>query len=396
MPGRYREHLCGGEQLLRAAIEGRVRLVAELGREEHELLARIAHRSYIDRRTQSEIADEFGLSRPKVQRLLDRARASGVVEVHIEVPMGLDLDLERRLVDTFDLAEAIVTPVPVPTPRRNVPPWRAAAARYLERRLDDGSVVAVSHGRDTGAVPSLLPTGRRPSTACSPAPMGGSPDGRRTHQPQRDLPGARRPLRRAGREPLRPGVRRERRDARPAARAGRHRRTPSRWRPTPTSPWSGSAAPTTPAPWCAADASPSRRSDGYVAREPWATCSATTSTSTERAHPRPTQQPPDRALHRRPASCRHRGGGGERRGEASGDPRCPPRRDRRCVDRGRSQRRSGARPGRSRRWMNAGGPNPGHREAGVRSSGTAWRRSTSSTTCRWRRCSLPPKSSGRR
>ncbi len=86
-------------------------MVAELSREEHELLARIAHRSYIDRRTQSEIADEFGLSRPKVQRLLDRARATGVVEVHIEVPMGLDLDLERRLVDAFDLAEAIVSPV---------------------------------------------------------------------------------------------------------------------------------------------------------------------------------------------------------------------------------------------------------------------------------------------
>ncbi len=194
-------------------------MVAELGRDEHELLARISHRWYVDRRTQSEIADEFGLSRPKVQRLLDRARATGVVEVHIEAPMGLDLDLEQRLVDAFRLDEAIVTPVP----RRSGVDQRAgvarAAARYLERRLGDGSVVAVSHGRDTGAVPRYFrPAGEHRLRVRRGD--GRLPHGRRTHQPQRDLPGARRPLRRAGRDPVRPGLRRQRRDARPAARAG--------------------------------------------------------------------------------------------------------------------------------------------------------------------------------
>jgi DNA-binding transcriptional regulator LsrR (DeoR family) len=62
----------------------------ELSRDEHELLARIARRSYVDGRTQGEIAAEFGLSRPKVQRLLERARATGVVDIHIDVPLGVD------------------------------------------------------------------------------------------------------------------------------------------------------------------------------------------------------------------------------------------------------------------------------------------------------------------
>ena len=35
-----------------------------MGPEEFELLARIAHRYYIDGRTQEEAAREFGLSRP--------------------------------------------------------------------------------------------------------------------------------------------------------------------------------------------------------------------------------------------------------------------------------------------------------------------------------------------
>ena len=127
-------------------------MLAELSRDEHELLARIAHRSLIDRRTQGEIADEFGLSRPKVQRLLDRARSAGVVEIHIDVPQGLDLELESRLAERFRLTESVVSPSHA-DPESQREAVARNAARYLERSLRDGDVVAVSHGRDTGAVP---------------------------------------------------------------------------------------------------------------------------------------------------------------------------------------------------------------------------------------------------
>ena len=50
-------------------------------------------------------AREFGLSRPKVQRLLERARWAGVVDIHIEVPPWLHLDLEDDLRERFGLAE---------------------------------------------------------------------------------------------------------------------------------------------------------------------------------------------------------------------------------------------------------------------------------------------------
>ncbi|HEY7045029.1 MAG TPA: sugar-binding transcriptional regulator [Nocardioidaceae bacterium] len=147
--------------------------MVDLDREEHELLARVARRWYVDRRTQGEIAAEFGLSRPKVQRLLDRARATGVVEVHIEVPMGMDLDLEHRFVDLFGLKAAIVSPsVPDPDEQRVLVARRAA--RYLEQLVGDGSVVAVSHGRDIGAVPrQFRPIG--PIDCVFASAMGGSP-----------------------------------------------------------------------------------------------------------------------------------------------------------------------------------------------------------------------------
>ncbi len=145
----------------------------ELRQEEFELLARIAHRYYVDDSTQEEIAREFGLSRPKVQRLLDRARRAGVVDIHIQAPPGLNLDLEDDLRRTFHLADAIVGP-PRSDPQSQREAVARCAARYLERRVSNGSVVAVSHGRDTGELPRFFRTERRVDCTFVSA-MGGSP-----------------------------------------------------------------------------------------------------------------------------------------------------------------------------------------------------------------------------
>ena len=141
--------------------------------DEFELLARMAHRYYADGRTQEEVAREFGLSRPKVQRLLERARWTGVVDIHIETPPWLHLDLEKQLRGTFRLSEAIVSPARS-DPQAQREEVARSAARYLERRLQDGTVVAVSHGRDTGEVPRFFRPGRRLDCTFVSA-MGGSP-----------------------------------------------------------------------------------------------------------------------------------------------------------------------------------------------------------------------------
>jgi DNA-binding transcriptional regulator LsrR (DeoR family) len=148
-------------------------LTLERSGAERELLARIAHRWYVDDRTQTEIAKEFGLSRPKVQRLLQRARQSGVVRIHIEAPLGVDLGLESRLIELFGLTDAIVSPSTADSASQRDGVARGAAG-YLEQRLRDGMVVAVSHGRDTGAIPRHF----RPATpvdALFVSAMGGSP-----------------------------------------------------------------------------------------------------------------------------------------------------------------------------------------------------------------------------
>jgi DNA-binding transcriptional regulator LsrR (DeoR family) len=145
----------------------------DLSPDEFELLARIAHRYYVDGMTQEALAREFSLSRPKVQRLLERARTTKVVDIRIATPPWLHLDLEQALCRRFGLADVIVASArPDPAGQRDE--VARAAARFLERRLGDGAVVAVSHGRDTGEVPRHFRPAQRPQVTFVSA-MGGSP-----------------------------------------------------------------------------------------------------------------------------------------------------------------------------------------------------------------------------
>jgi DNA-binding transcriptional regulator LsrR (DeoR family) len=139
----------------------------------HELLVRVASMYYLDNMSQEDIGRALGLSRPKVQRLLDRARKEGVVEIRIHALPSLNLDLETQLKSNFDLREAIVAPSHpnAQTQRESV---ARAAANYLQRQLRDDMVVAVGMGRDTGAIPNFFNPHRNVDCTFVSA-MGGSP-----------------------------------------------------------------------------------------------------------------------------------------------------------------------------------------------------------------------------
>src|SRR3954466_6641900 len=72
------------------------------------LTASVARRYYIDGRSKVEIADEFRLSRFKVARLLESARASGLVRIDIDSPGSIDVGLSGQVQDAFGLQHAIV------------------------------------------------------------------------------------------------------------------------------------------------------------------------------------------------------------------------------------------------------------------------------------------------
>jgi DNA-binding transcriptional regulator LsrR (DeoR family) len=121
------------------------------------LTASIARRYYIDGRSKTDIADEFGLSRFKVARLLDAALESGLVRIEIRSEGGLDVDLSARLQDRFGLQHSVV----VDTPDDDAESLRGdlgrAAARLLVEILTPDDVLGLAWARAVSAMARALP-----------------------------------------------------------------------------------------------------------------------------------------------------------------------------------------------------------------------------------------------
>jgi DNA-binding transcriptional regulator LsrR (DeoR family) len=115
-------------------------------------LGKLAWLYYVDGLTQKDIGERVGLSRLKVVRLLQQARAEGIVEINIASDLKLNTELARALESQFSLKEAIVTE-PIDNPESADIIGRAGA-HYLNRVLGDQIQLGIGMGR---TIASLLP-----------------------------------------------------------------------------------------------------------------------------------------------------------------------------------------------------------------------------------------------
>jgi DNA-binding transcriptional regulator LsrR (DeoR family) len=118
--------------------------------------AAIARRYYLDGRSKSAIAEEFGVTRFKVARLLHDAVVSGLVRIQIALPAELDAELSDDLGACFGLTRAIV----VNTPDEGEDSLRQGlgqgAADLLAELVGDGETLGVSWGRTLTAMSARL------------------------------------------------------------------------------------------------------------------------------------------------------------------------------------------------------------------------------------------------
>jgi DNA-binding transcriptional regulator LsrR (DeoR family) len=121
------------------------------------LTASIARRYYIDGRSKMDIADEFGMSRFKVARLLESALESGLVRIEIRAEGGIDVDLSARIQDRFGLQHSVV----VDTADDDAESLRAhlgrAAAQLLAEILTPADVLGLAWARAVSAMARELP-----------------------------------------------------------------------------------------------------------------------------------------------------------------------------------------------------------------------------------------------
>ncbi len=109
-------------------------------------LAEVARLYYIRELTQQQIAERLGVSRFKVVRLLEQARAEGVVRFEIDEPVPVLDDLSRRLEERYDVTAVVVA--------HDV---AQAAALLLPRLLRPVDVLGVAWGETLAAIATLLP-----------------------------------------------------------------------------------------------------------------------------------------------------------------------------------------------------------------------------------------------
>jgi DNA-binding transcriptional regulator LsrR (DeoR family) len=117
-----------------------------------------ARRYYLDGASKSEIAGELGLSRFQVARLLDLARARGIVKIEILEPPAMDLELGGMLADRYGLRGAIVVQPVDPSEKSRRSQLGQACADLLTRLVKPSDVVGVSWGRTLHSMVGHLTT----------------------------------------------------------------------------------------------------------------------------------------------------------------------------------------------------------------------------------------------
>lgn len=124
-----------------AALEPRV-----IRRRDSLEAAAVAHRYYVDGKRKSEIADELGISRFKVARLLELALAQGIVRITINMPTDIDVQLGEQLAARYGITRSIVARTIAGGSDVTGPLIGAACADLLIGIIEPSDVLGISWG----------------------------------------------------------------------------------------------------------------------------------------------------------------------------------------------------------------------------------------------------------
>lgn len=118
--------------------------------------ALVAKRYFLGRQTKSEIADDLGLSRFKIARLIDTAINEGIVRFVIDEGSDLNMELAEAVRRRFGLKGVLVQKGPDLLAADAVEPVGALAAQLLEEVLEEGQLLGVAWGRTLMAAARVL------------------------------------------------------------------------------------------------------------------------------------------------------------------------------------------------------------------------------------------------
>lgn len=124
------------------------------------LLATMARRFYVQGASKLEIADEFGMSRFKVARMLDTALESGLVRIEFDLPAPIDVELSDDIRRAYRLSRVLVLERASEKEPREIVRKQvgALAARLLEEIATPDDVIGLSWARSVNAMTEAIRT----------------------------------------------------------------------------------------------------------------------------------------------------------------------------------------------------------------------------------------------
>ncbi|MER8030600.1 sugar-binding domain-containing protein [Streptomyces bauhiniae] len=112
--------------------------------------AAMARRFYLEGKSKIQIAEEFGVSRFKVARVLETALERDLVRIEIRVPAELDAERSDALRARYGLRHAVVVESPADAEETPDPEnLGEVAADLLGELVDEGDVLGLAWGRST-------------------------------------------------------------------------------------------------------------------------------------------------------------------------------------------------------------------------------------------------------
>lgn len=112
--------------------------------EELAIAAYVAREYYVEDRSKVAIAEEVGLSRFQVARLLQVARSAGLVRIEVNDPGAIDRELSALLQRRLGIRRAIVVTSPTAVPLTDI---GRVLADVMTETVENGSLVGLSWSR---------------------------------------------------------------------------------------------------------------------------------------------------------------------------------------------------------------------------------------------------------
>ncbi len=114
---------------------------------EEDLMAKIAWYYYIDNLTQIQIAEQVGIPRLRVIKLLEKARQTGIVQFKI-AENNSHVSMENAIARRFGLKDVFIVPSASGMDNRNEA-LAEAAAIYIANRLPENAFINMGYGDTT-------------------------------------------------------------------------------------------------------------------------------------------------------------------------------------------------------------------------------------------------------